>query len=153
MLEMHWGTQRFLKYYLLCGVGAGFCVVVAGFLFGTPSIATIGCSGAIFGVLIAYGVLFPDVLFFGIIKAKWFVTIIGAANVIDGIALRNAGVSHVAHLGGMLIGYLLIRFGFLGRFSRSTSNPIDWVQAQYKQYKLARARKKFEVYMRNNRRN
>ena len=72
--------------------------------------ATIGCSGALFGVLIAYAILFPDVLFFGVIKAKWFVTIIGAVNLLDGIASRNAGVSHVAHLGGMLFGWLLIRY-------------------------------------------
>lgn len=150
MLEMHWGTQRFLKYYFLCGIGAGLCVIVASFAFGAQNTATLGCSGALFGVLVAYGVLFPDVLFFGIIKAKWFVTIIGAINLIDGIASRNAGVSHVAHLGGMLIGYLLIRFGFLGRMSRSAFDPFSWLEQQYRNWKLARARKKFEVYMRNN---
>jgi membrane associated rhomboid family serine protease len=149
MLEMHWGTKRFLKYYFLCGIGAALCVIVASFMVGAQGTATLGASGALFGVLIAYGLLFPDVLFFGIIKAKWFVTIIGAINLIDGIASRNAGVSHVAHLGGMLIGFLLIRFGFLGRASRST-DPISWLQGQYKSWKLARARKKFEVYMRNN---
>jgi membrane associated rhomboid family serine protease len=148
MLEIHWGTERFLKYYFLCGIGAALCVIVASFLLGTPGVATLGCSGAIFGILIAYGVLFPDVLFFGIVKAKWFVAIIGAINVIDGIASRNAGVSHVAHLGGMMIGYLLIRFGFTSRFGRS-ADPIAWLQSQYKQWKLARARKKFEVYMRD----
>jgi membrane associated rhomboid family serine protease len=150
MLEMHWGTTRFLKYYFLCGIGAGLCVVVAGFLAGTPTVATLGCSGALFGVLVAYGVLFPDVLFFGVIKAKWFVMIIGAVNLLDGIASRNAGVSHVAHLGGMAIGYLLIRFGFQARGTKTSVDPIAWAQAQYKNYKLARARKKFEVYMRNN---
>lgn len=149
MLEMHWGTKRFLKYYFLCGIGAAMCVIVASFMVGAQGTATLGASGALFGVLIAYGLLFPDVLFFGVIKAKWFVTIIGAINLIDGIASRNAGVSHVAHLGGMLIGFLLIRFGFLGRASRST-DPISWLQGQYKNWKLARARKKFEVYMRNN---
>jgi membrane associated rhomboid family serine protease len=150
MLEMHWGTQRFLKYYFLCGIGAGLCVIVASFIAGAEGIATIGCSGAIFGLLIAYGVLFPDVLFFGIIKAKWFVTIMGAINIIDAIAARHSGVSHIAHLGGMLIGYLLIRFGLLGRMSKS-QDPFVWLNTQYKNWKLARARKKFEVYMRNNR--
>jgi membrane associated rhomboid family serine protease len=147
MLEYHWGTTRFLKYYFLCGFGAGICVIIAGFLAGTPQIATIGASGALFGVLVAYAVLFPDVLFFGVIKAKWFVTIIGAVNLLDGIASRNAGVSHVAHLGGMLIGYLLIRFGMMSTTSRS-ADPIAWMQARYRDWKLARARKKFEVYMR-----
>jgi membrane associated rhomboid family serine protease len=152
MLEMHWGTQRFLKYYLLCGVGAAFCVIIASFLVGAQGTATLGASGALFGILVAYGVLFPDVLFFGVIKAKWFVTIIGAINLIDGIASRNAGVSHVAHLGGMLVGYLLIRFGFEARGrSKTSADPIAWAQTQYKNWKLARARKKFEVYMKNNR--
>lgn len=149
MLEMHWGTQRFLKYYFLCGVGAGLCVLVASFVFGAQNTATLGASGALFGILVAYGVLFPDVLFFGVIKAKWFVTIIGAINLIDGIASRNAGVSHVAHLGGMLIGFLLIRFGFIGRMRRAGFDPFSWIEQQYRNYKLARARKKFEVYMRN----
>ena len=149
MLEMHWGTPRFLKYYFLCGIGAGLCVIIASFLVGASGTATLGASGALFGILVAYGVLFPDVLFFGVIKAKWFVTIIGAINLIDGIASRNAGVSHVAHLGGMLIGYLLIRFGFLGRISSRGFDPFAWANTQYKNWKLARARKKFEVYMRN----
>ncbi|MBI2686962.1 MAG: rhomboid family intramembrane serine protease [Acidobacteria bacterium] len=148
MLEVHWGTTRFLKYYFLCGIGAGICVVLASFIAGTPGVATIGCSGALFGVLVAYGLLFPDVLFFGVIKAKWFVIIIGAVNLLDGIASRNAGVSHVAHLGGMAIGFLIIRFGLLGN-SRGSKDPLTWLEAQYKNWKLARARKKFEVYMRN----
>ncbi len=149
MLEMHWGTPRFLKYYFLCGIGAGLCVIIASFLVGASGTATLGASGALFGILVAYGVLFPDVLFFGVIKAKWFVTIIGAINLIDVIASRNAGVSHVAHLGGMLIGFLLIRFGFLGRISSRGFDPFAWANTQYKNWKLARARKKFEVYMRN----
>lgn len=148
MLEMHWGTGRFLKYYFLCGIGAAICVIIASFVIGAPGTATLGCSGAIFGILIAYGVLFPDVLFFGLVKAKWFVAIIGAVNLIDGIASRNAGVSHVAHLGGMLIGYLLIRFGFSGR-SVGSIDPLTWAQDQYKKWKLTRARRKFEVYMRD----
>ena len=148
MLEIHWGTLRFLKYYFLCGIGAGLCVVVAGFMAGTPGVATIGCSGAIFGILIAFGVLFPDVLFFGVIKAKWFVAIMGAINLIDAIASRSSGVSNVAHLGGMAIGYLLIRFGFASRASKST-DPLDWLYAQHKRWKLARARRKFEVYMKD----
>lgn len=149
MLEYHWGTARFLKYYFLCGIGAGFCVIIASFIVGTPSIATIGCSGALFGVLAAYGVLFPDVMFFGVIKAKWFVLIIGAVNLIDGFANSNGGVSYVAHLGGMAIGFVLIRFGFLAGASRNTWDPVSWANDRYRSWKLARNRKKFEVYMKN----
>lgn len=144
MLESHWGTPRFLKFYLLCGVGAGVCVIIASYLAGVESIPTIGCSGAIFGILIAYAVLFPDILFFGIIKAKWFVLILGAINLLDYIAARNAGVSHVAHLGGMLVGWLLIKFGFL---KRGGADPFAWIEKQYREWKLSRARRKFEVYM------
>jgi len=149
MLEQHLGTARFLKYYILCGIGAALCVAIVSFGLNAQQTAVIGCSGAIFGILIAIGVLLPNVLFFGIIKAKWFVTIIGVATVVDGIASRNSGVSHVAHLGGMLIGFLVLRFGLLGGSSKS-SDPFASVQTLYRNYKLARARKKFEVYMRDN---
>jgi membrane associated rhomboid family serine protease len=57
MLEMHWGTPRFLKYYFLCGIGAGLCVIIASFLVGASGTATLGASGALFGILVAYGVL------------------------------------------------------------------------------------------------
>src|SRR4051794_18663989 len=59
-VERAWGTRRFLQYYFLCGVGAGLCVIIANFLFGNPYTATVGASGAIFGVLLAFGMLFPD---------------------------------------------------------------------------------------------
>lgn len=145
--ETSWGTQRFLKYYLYCGVGAAICVIVAAFVMGTPAIATVGASGAIFGILIAYYLVFPNVLFFGVIKAKWFVLIIGSIQILDGIASGNSRVSYVAHLGGMLAGYLLIKFGFLQ--SRSSAvDPASWLSVKWKEWRLARARRKFEVYMR-----
>src|SRR5207244_9281421 len=80
-LERHWGTRKFLKFYFLCGIGAGLCVVVGNYLFGNPLTRTIGASGAIYGLLMAFGVLWPDrtVLFSFLfpIKAKYFVMIIG----------------------------------------------------------------------------
>ena len=145
--EDAWGTHRFLKYYLYCGIGAALCVVAAGFLFGTPNIATVGASGALFGILIAYYLVFPDILFFGVIKAKWFVLILGGVQVIEGIASRNSGVSYVAHLGGMLAGFILIRMGFL-RSKAAAADPFLWAERKWKEWRLARARRKFEVYMR-----
>ena len=59
-LEATWGTRRFLKFYFVCGVGAGICVVIGNSLFGTMATRTIGASGAIFGLLLAFGMLFPD---------------------------------------------------------------------------------------------
>lgn len=59
-LERDWGTRRFLKYYFLCGIGAGFCDVLVNTLLGNWHTSTIGASGAIYGVLLAFGVLYPE---------------------------------------------------------------------------------------------
>lgn len=152
MLEGAWGTRRFLKYYLLCGAGAGLAVCLASLAFGTMDSLTLGASGSIFGLLIAYGVLFPDILFFGLIKAKYFVMIFGAMSLLGSVAFGSAGVSYVAHLGGMLMGFIMIRTGILQRLGDSrggpAADPVGWVQQQYKEWKLRRARKRFQVYMR-----
>jgi len=153
MLEGSWGRTTFLKYYVYCGAGAGVSVVIASFLMGGRDLPTVGASGALFGLLIAYGVLYPDVMFFGVIKAKWFVLIWGAVQFLNGIAARNSGVSYVAHLGGMLAGYLLIRFGFLGRRRGPEFDPLAAASNWYREWRLARARRKFEVYMRKQGRN
>ena len=58
-LERDWGTKRFLQYYFLCGIGAGICVVLANLAFGTLGTRTIGASGAIYGLLMAFGLLYP----------------------------------------------------------------------------------------------
>ncbi len=144
-LERDWGSKRFLRYYFLCGVSAGLTVVVAGLLFGDAYARTIGASGAIYGVLLAYGVLYPDrtVLFFFLfpMKAKYFVMIIG------GIVFLNSfqgggNVSHVAHLGGMVFGYLFLK----ARLPRT--NLIGGANDWYQRWKRDRARRKFQVYMR-----
>ena len=146
-LEWDWGTKRFLQYYFLCGVGAGVSVVVANALFGSLDSRTIGASGAIYGLLLAFGVLYPDriVLFSFLfpIKAKYFVMIIGAIAFLSSIGASGGGVSHVAHLGGMVFGFLFLRRRKL-RF-----NPTIPVGRWYRRWKTHRARRKFEVYMRN----
>lgn len=151
MLEGTWGTRRFIKYYLLCGMGAGLIVCLASLVLGTMDSRTLGSSGAIFGLLIAYGVLFPDILFFGVIKAKYFVMIFGAMSLLGSVAFGSAGVSYVAHLGGMIMGYIIIRTGLLVKLGdkrhASTADPLGWVREQYRNWKLRRARKRFQVYM------
>jgi len=151
-LEQTWGTIRFLKFYFLCGIGAGLCVVIADLLTGAPNIPTIGASGAIFGVLLAFGMLFPDNLiwiwFLFPVKAKWFVLALGAINFLYLVKEPGSGVSHVAHLGGMLAGYLYLRSGMRYR------GP-DWIttfQRHYRDWKMRRAKRKFEVYMKKKRR-
>jgi membrane associated rhomboid family serine protease len=144
-LERTWGTRKFLQFYFLCGVGAGVFVVLADLLSGAPNIPTIGASGAIFGVLLAYGLLFPDnliwVWFLFPVKAKWFVLALGAINFLYLIKAPGSGVSHVAHLGGMLIGYLYLKSKF------TQVDLLNELSAYYRDWKLKRARRKFNVYM------
>ncbi|MCW5978384.1 MAG: rhomboid family intramembrane serine protease [Bryobacteraceae bacterium] len=145
-LERTWGSRRFLQYYFLCGVGAGICVVIGNAMYGTLDTRTIGASGAIYGVLLAFGLLFPDriVLFSFLfpIKAKYFVMIIGAIAFLSSLGASGSGVSHVAHLGGMLFGYLYLRT----RMPRT--DIIGSMRRQYEDWKIERARRKFQVYLR-----
>lgn len=145
-LERTWGRKEFLKYYFLCGVGAGICVVIGNALFGTMNTRTIGASGAIYGLLLAFGVLYPDrvVLFSFLfpIKAKYFVMIIGAIAFLSSIGASGSGVSHVAHLGGMIFGY-----GYLRGLGRKVELGSS-LRRRYHQWRVERAKKKFQVYMR-----
>jgi len=145
-LEATWGTRRFLQYYFVCGVGAGLCALAMSAAFGTGNERTIGASGAIYGLLLAFGMMFPDatVLFSFLfpIKAKYFVIIIGAISFMLTLGSTGDGVSHIAHLGGMLWGFLYLRTKFL---QKDMLAPLeDW----YVRWKRQRAKRKFEVYMR-----
>ncbi|HEY6625936.1 MAG TPA: rhomboid family intramembrane serine protease [Ignavibacteriaceae bacterium] len=106
------GSKKFLTYYLICGVAAGLAQLFIAPLFSTPAV-TIGASGAIFGVMIAFGMLFPEryiYLYFLIpIKAKY---LIGFLFVLEIFWIGDAGsnVAHLAHLGGALAGFLFILF-------------------------------------------
>ncbi len=138
-LERLWGSRRFLFYFFLTGVGAGFLNV----LFDpSGNIPTIGNSGAVFGILLAYGLIFPDrPIFLWLIvpiKAKWFVVIIGVIAFVGSLRGTGSGISHIAHLGGMLFGFLYLRGGGLSYR----------LQLRYHEWRRARLRKKFEVYMR-----
>ena len=117
-VENNWGTKKFLTYYFLCGLGgAAAHLILSGFL-GAENGPLLGASGAIFGVLVAFGLLFPDrsvyffPLFFIPVKAKYFVGFYIALEVYA-ITSANDNVSHLAHLGGALTGviYLLVSTG------------------------------------------
>src|SRR5437870_10007493 len=100
-LERDWGTRRFLKYYFLCGIGAGLCDVLVNAIVGNWGTHTIGASGAIFGLLLAFGVLYPNVtvLFFFIfpMKAKYMVMIVGGIAFLGALHV-NRRLPHSAHL-------------------------------------------------------
>jgi membrane associated rhomboid family serine protease len=140
-LERAWGSQRFLLYFFLTGIGAGLFSVV---LQPSSFVMTIGNSGAVYGILLAYGMLFPErpiFLWFVIpIKAKWFVLIMGLIEFWASLTQPGSGVSHIAHLGGMLFGYLYLRGMKGGRLG------FD-LRGQYEEWRRARLRRKFEVYM------
>jgi len=106
-IERVWGTRRFVRYYLITGIGAG----LANCIFWQPR--TIGASGAIFGVIVAFAMLFPTrkILFMFIfpLSARQFALLLAAIELINLGAFSPDGVARLAHLGGALTGYLLIR--------------------------------------------
>lgn len=135
VLERVWGSQKFLFYYFVTGIGAallhmgvmylqlqGYIAdLQAGDIFAQSDIQailatpTVGASGAIYGLLLAYGMLFPDnvmqLIFPPIaLKAKWFVIIFGALELLLGLSGRGGNVAHFAHLGGMIFGFFLILY-------------------------------------------
>lgn len=116
VLENFWGGKRFLLYYLVCGIGAGLLnLLIPGWSI------TVGASGAVYGILLAFGMMFPNeriYLYFLLpIKAKWFVIGYAAIELLEGL-FRMDGIAHFAHLGGMLFGLLLILYWRKHPFSR-----------------------------------
>jgi membrane associated rhomboid family serine protease len=144
--ERLWGTRRFLNFYFFCGVGAGLCVIVGNYLFGNPDVGTVGSSGAIYGILLASAVMWPDrqMLFYFLIplKMKYFVMIIGAIAFLNSFNPASP-VSDVAHLGGMLFGYVFLKLPRMRGV-----DPVGQLRESYRAWKLQRAKKKFQVYMR-----
>ena len=138
-LERLWGSRRFLFFFFLTGVGAGLFNVL---LEPSGIIPTVGNSGAVYGILLAYGLFFPDrPIFLWLIipiKAKWFVAIMGVIAFVGSLSGPGSGISHVAHLGGMLFAFLYLRGGGLSYR----------MQLRYNEWRRARLRSKFEVYMR-----
>jgi len=115
-LENVWGTRRFAIFYLLSGMGAGIVQLATSLLPEAQLVPTVGASGAIFGVLLAFGLTFPDrpIMMFPIffpIPAKIFVMIYGGIDLLQGILSPNSGVAHFAHLGGAFFGYMLLKHG------------------------------------------
>lgn len=148
-LEQIWGKRRFYQYFFFCGVGAGLINVIVKtipiFWGSAPSlIPTIGASGAIFGILIANAILFPDrqiwlIPFPITIAMRPYVAVMGAIEFFATLGSGGDNVAHICHLGGMLIGYLYLRRGSF--LYRARNRYTDW--------KMKRTRRKFEVYMRN----
>ncbi len=146
-LERMWGTRYFLKYYFATGVGAAIITTVLAFMPGAFGDAlwgavTIGASGAVYGILLAYGLYFPTrpiyLYFVFPIQAKYFVMIIGGISLISSVTGSGGGIAHVAHLGGLAVGYVFLKGG---RF-----HPLAEIKYRYLRWKINRMRRKFDIY-------
>jgi membrane associated rhomboid family serine protease len=132
-IENTWGSQPFAIFYFVSVIGAGL-VQLAVATMGPGAYATIGASGGVFGILLAFGMMFPDqpiyIYFLLPIKAKWFVIIYGVLELYAGVGsygspIGQNAVAHFAHLGGMLFGFLLIQY-WRGRLPVKPERRMHW---------------------------
>jgi len=146
-LERRWGTRFFWRFYFVSGIGAAITTLVMSLLpFGFAETlyvsVTVGASGAIYGLLVAFAMMYPHrpiylyMLF--PIPARVFVLIIGAISFLSSVTETSGGVAHATHLGGLLAGYLYLA----GR----RGHLLSTVRSQWLRWRLARLRKRFDVH-------
>lgn len=138
-LEQIWGRRRFLTYFFLCGVGAGIVCVPFYYLVGDPQTHILGASGALFGILMAFALVYPNArvyLYFLVpVKVKWLVVafiVIEFAATASTLGGGRSAVASVAHLSGLAIGYFYLR-----RFSD--------LQAYYRRLKTRKKTRPYRV--------
>ena len=145
-LERMWGTRFFLKYYFVCGLGAAATTMVLSFLPFSVfdhlyTALTVGASGAIYGILLAYGLYFPNrpiyIYFVFPVPAKYFVMIMGGISLLSSLG-GGGGVAHTAHLGGLVVGYLYLKGARL--------HILSELQYRFLKWRINRMRRKFDVY-------
>jgi membrane associated rhomboid family serine protease len=146
-LERMWGTRFFTRFYFAAGLGAGATQMFLGILpfdFANQFYyaGTIGASGALYGLLLAYAMYFPHrqiLLWFVVpVPVRVFVGIWGAIALFSAIRGDGGGVAHTAHLGGMLAAYLYLKSGRI--------HPVSEIKYRYLKWRINRMRKKFDVY-------
>ena len=145
-LERIWGTRYFLKFYFVTGVGAAaltviFSLLPFGFAHQVQRSVIVGASGAIYGLLLAYAMYFPDrpiymYLLFPV-PAKIFVAIMGGIAFVSSLS-ESGGTANATHLGGLVVGYFFLK--------GARMHPIAEVKYRYLKWKINRVRKKFDVY-------
>jgi membrane associated rhomboid family serine protease len=149
-LEDIWGSRQFMKFFFICGIGAGILMVL---LSPSSPFPTIGASGSVYGVLLAFGMLFPDRIIYWLIfpiPAKYFVMIMGGIAFFSSISASGGSIAHVAHLGGMLCGFVYLKSRGLTRRKAGGAGggtfSVGGLRARYAQWQRNRLRKKFDVY-------
>jgi membrane associated rhomboid family serine protease len=153
-LESDWGSNRFLEFYFFCTVAAALTTVAVSYMHIpglSPMTTTIGASGGIYGLLVAFGVLYGEneIMMFPLpflIKAKYFIWGIVFLTLVGAIQ-ETGGVANFAHLGGLLFGYLYLKFLPRRGLMYSASENYFSLRNSYYRWRRRRAAKKFEVYM------
>ncbi len=159
-LEVDWGYKKFLEFYFFCVIGAALTTIAVSYtgLGGiTPGTPTEGASGGVLGILMAYGLIYGDneIMLFPIpirIRAKYFVVALALLTLMGalGAASRQGeSVAYVAHLGGLLFGFLYVKFVPRRGVLFGTSERYFGLRNSYYRWRRRRAAKKFEVYMRD----
>ena len=145
-LERVWGTRYFLKFYFVTGIGAAVLTLLFSLLpfalaQSLQAYNIIGASGAIYGLLLAYGLYFPDrpIYMYMVfpIPAKYFVMIMGVIAFYSSLSV-SSGIANATHLGGLLVGYLYLK--------GARMRPLEEAKYGYLRWKMNRTRKKFDVY-------
>jgi len=146
-LERSWGTRFFARFYFVAGIGAALTTLLMsllpfGFAESLYASVTVGASGAIYGLLVAFAMMYPHrpiylyMLF--PIPARIFVLIIGAISFLSSVSEARGGVAHAAHLGGLVAGYLYLA-GLRG-------HVLSTVRSQWLRWRLARMRRRFDIH-------
>jgi len=158
--EIDWGSRKFIEFYTFCIVGAALTTIAVAYSFPrylSPDDFTIGASGGVFGVLMAFGMLYGDreIMMFPLpfmMKAKYMVAIMIFLVIIATFEPSQGGIANVAHLGGLLFGFLYVKFvPQRGLAFRAGEGYFGFRNAYYR-WKRRRAARKFEVYMRQHNR-
>jgi membrane associated rhomboid family serine protease len=159
-LESDWGYKRFLEFYFFCVIGAALATIAVSYtgLGGvSPQTQTEGASGGVLGILMAFGMLYGDqeIMLFPIpisIRAKYFVGGVAFITLVEAISASGAGrgsnVAYIAHLGGLLFGFLYVKFVPKRGLTFGTTERYFGVRNSYYRWKRRRAARKFEVFMR-----
>ena len=147
-LERMWGSRFFTRFYFVCGIGAAFTTLLLSFMplpFADQlyDSLTIGASGAVYGVLLAYALYFPRrliyVYFFFPIPVKYVVMILGAISLLSAIEGPGGGVAHTTHLGGLIVAYLYLKGGTRTRL-------LADIKYRYMKWRINQMRRRFDVY-------
>jgi membrane associated rhomboid family serine protease len=147
-LERTWGSRFFMRFYFIVGIGAALTTLLLS-LMPLPfadqlyDSLTIGASGAVYGVLLAYGLYFPRrpiyLYFFFPIPAKYFVMIIGAISLLSAMNGPGGGVAHTTHLGGLIVAYLYLKGG-------SRTRLVAEIKYRYLKWRINQTRRRLAVH-------